>query len=98
GRARAQVMRRAREQLLARPRLAQNQDRQRRARRAADVLEDRQHGGIARDDARLLARTAQRLLPRIAELARPRIRRAPPRPVALERVEPTARRLLLPPR
>src|SRR2546426_7230740 len=89
---------RAREQLLARARLADDQDRQRRARRAAQIVEDREHGGIARDDPGLLARAAQRLLPGVAQLAGARVRRAQARQLALERVEPLARRLLLAPR
>src|SRR5205809_7371973 len=50
------------------------------------------------DDPGLLARAAQRLLPGVAQLAGARVRRAQARQLALERVEPLARRLLLAPR
>src|SRR5207253_9748208 len=54
GCARAQPVGCPGEQLLARARLAGDQDGEGRARRALQVMKDREHGGIAGEDARLL--------------------------------------------
>ncbi len=50
------------EELLARTRLAGQQDRQRRARRALQIAEEHEDGGIAGDDAELQAPAAKALL------------------------------------
>ena len=61
-RARAQPMGGAGEQLLAGARLAGEENRQRRPRRALEVAEQDEHGRIARDDADLQAPAAKALL------------------------------------
>ena len=93
--ARAQAVDRAREQLLARPGLAGDEDRQGRARRLLEIPEQRQHHRIAGDDPDLRALAPEPLLLGVVE----RHRAAVGRPqLALEVTQEASRLLLVQPR
>ena len=89
--ARTQRVRRPGEQLLARARLAADEDRQRRWRGALEVTEQRQHVRITRDDAELGAALDESLALDIGQPARGGL----DAPVALELPQAAPRCLFL---
>src|SRR3989442_1474851 len=93
--ARAQAVGRPREQLLARPRLAEDEDRQGRTRRLLQIPEPRQHPRIAGHDGDLRTLSPQAVLLRVVELHLSRVGGSQ---LALQVAQLPSRLLLLRPR
>jgi len=91
----AQAVGRPREQLFARPRLAEDEDRQGRTRGLLQIPEQRQDSGIAGGDPDLRALSPQSLLVRIDELHLSRVGGSQ---LALQVAQLASRLLLLRPR